>query len=893
MKSHKKIILLALTIMLSKFIFSSHNRAGEITYKWLFGYTYEIVITTYTNTNQTTADRCYDTLYFGDGTSEAVARINGTTGSLCGPGVGDGVMIATSIKLNIYKTTHTFPGPNCYTLTMSDPNRNADVLNIPNSASVPFFIKSELCIGSFSGPNSSPVLTNPPIDNACTGSCFQHNAGAFDTDGDSLSYELTNCLGDLGQPVFGYTIPFGVSIDAVTGDFSWCSPTMIGEYNFAFIIREWRKDMDGVYHQVGYVLRDMQVLVGSCTNIAPVIQNLDDVCVTAGDCVNVNVTATDMNVSQALTFSSYGGPYVLSNSPATFTSTPSTSPANGTFSWQTVCKHVRLQPYMVTFKVEDNGQDVSLIDFETFFITVIAPPPTNLTAQPSGTSMVLTWNNSVCDDSTGNYIYKYLIYRADSCINWSPDQCERGVPASSGYTLIGYTNGLNDTTFIDNNNGLGLNHGTEYGYIVVGLYGDGSQTYASAPVCNHLLKDIPILTNADVRSTSATTGDIFVSWAKPVVDASNPDKLDTIANPGPYEFRLFQHSGFTGTFTQIHSITKQYFAQLSSLADTTYTSSGFNTTAQPYTYKVEFYCNGALKGSTQTASSVFLTVTGLDNRIKLDWNYQTPWTDYMFHVYRESAPGSGIWNFLDSTALKTYTDSNLVNGQTYCYKILSKGQYSDPSIIRPLLNWSQEVCAQPVDLEPPCQPAMLLTGNCSTVEVQLQWSNPNNYCSDDAVRYKVYYKPSLDDPFGLLDSITVISDTIYVYDGNNSIAGCFAVTAIDSFNNESPIVNEVCLDNCPEYELPNIITINGDHVNDSLIPVKNKFVKDIDLKIYDRWGVLVFETTDPQINWNGKNILSKQLCTNGTYFYVCIVNEIRLKGIESRTLKGWIQVIDK
>ena len=139
-------------------LFASHNRAGEITYKWLYGYTYEIVITTYTNTFNTNADRCYDTLYFGDGTSQAVPRINGVTGNLCAQNVGDGVMIDTWIKLNIYKTTHTFPGPNCYTLTMSDPNRNQGVLNIPNSLSIPFFIKSELCIGSFSGPNSSPIL---------------------------------------------------------------------------------------------------------------------------------------------------------------------------------------------------------------------------------------------------------------------------------------------------------------------------------------------------------------------------------------------------------------------------------------------------------------------------------------------------------------------------------------------------------------------------------------------------------------------------------------------------------------------------------------------------------------------------------------------------------------
>ncbi|MFN5183842.1 MAG: gliding motility-associated C-terminal domain-containing protein [Bacteroidota bacterium] len=893
MRSFLKSIFFLSFICFCFFARASHNRAGEITYKWLFGYTYEIVITTYTNTYNTNADRCYDTLYFGDGTSEAVPRINGITGNLCSPGVGDGVMIDTWIKLNIYKTTHTFPGPNCYLLTMADPNRNAGVQNIPNSSSVPFFIKSELCIGSFSGPNSSPILTNPPIDDACVGNCFVHNAGAFDIDGDSLSYELATCLGAQGLPVFGYIIPSGVSIDPVTGDFLWCSPTLQGEYNFAFIIREWRKNMDGVYSQVGYVLRDMQVTVGACNNVPPSLQNLNDTCIEAGTTLVIPVSASDQDITQTLTLTSYGGPYTLSNSPSSFVSTPSQTPVNGVFTWSTNCQHVRLQPYMVTFKVEDNDNMIPLVDFETFFITIVAPGPTNVTAQPNGTSMVLTWNNGTCNGSTGNYIYKYLIYRIDSCINWQHSACERGVPSWLGMTLIGYTNGLNDTAFIDNNNGLGLVHGTNYSYVVVGLYGDGAQTYASTPVCNHLLRDVPVITNADVIKTSNSSGEINVIWVKPIVEASNPDKLDTLANPGPYEFRLLQSSGFNTVFTPIYSVIKPYFANLNSSPDTSYTSQLLNTVSGPYTYRVDFYCNGTLKGSTQTASSTFLTAQASDNEVQLQWNFVTPWTNFKFYIYREISPGSSSWVLIDSTSQKFYIDSGLINGQQYCYKILCKGKYSDTSIVSPLLNNSEEVCATPVDQEPPCQPEMNVEGSCLSSSVIITWKNPNNYCSDDAVMYKIYFQSSEDNTLKILDSTTNINDTVYVFDGENSIAGCFAVTAIDSFGNESIILNKFCTDNCPEYELPNIITLNGDGINDFFIPVKNKYIKSVELKIYDRWGTLVFETENPAVNWDGKNIKNSLNCVNGTYFYTCTVNEIWLSGIKSRDIKGWLQIIDK
>jgi hypothetical protein len=58
--------------------------------------------------------------------------------------------------------------------------------------------------------------------------------------------------------------------------------------------------------------------------------------------------------------------------------------------------------------------------------------------------------------------------------------------------------------------------------------------------------------------------------------------------------------------------------------------------------------------------------------------------------------------------------------------------------------------------------------------------------------------------------------------------------------------------------------------------------------IYDRWGNLVFETTNPRIGWNGKNTKSNAECDDGVFYYVCKVNEIKLKGIAPRTIKGYI-----
>lgn len=49
-------------------------------------------------------------------------------------------------------------------------------------------------------------------------------------------------------------------------------------------------------------------------------------------------------------------------------------------------------------------------------------------------------------------------------------------------------------------------------------------------------------------------------------------------------------------------------------------------------------------------------------------------------------------------------------------------------------------------------------------------------------------------------------------------------------------------------------------------------------------GNLVFETNDPDINWDGKNINSGKPVPDGVYFYLCEVYEWRLEGLTSRLL---------
>jgi gliding motility-associated-like protein len=124
----------------------------------------------------------------------------------------------------------------------------------------------------------------------------------------------------------------------------------------------------------------------------------------------------------------------------------------------------------------------------------------------------------------------------------------------------------------------------------------------------------------------------------------------------------------------------------------------------------------------------------------------------------------------------------------------------------------------------------------------------------------------------------------------NTMAGCYAIAAVDSFQNET-VSDTFCIDDCSNYSLPNVFTPGGDGRNDFFRPFPYAFVESIDMKIYNRWGLKIFETTDPDILWDGTNQDTKLNCSDGVYYYVCTVNEIRLTGIVPRDLHGFIHLL--
>lgn len=206
-----------------------------------------------------------DSVCFGDGVNGRLLRSNGPCNGFCTP-YCDGLSLAPGIKKNEYLTQHTYPGPGSYKLCFRQPNRNAGINNISNSVNVLFQLESYLVISTFSGPNNSPVFSNPPVVFGCLNNgCFLYNPGATDHDGDSLSYEV---IPYTQMP--GATLPgAGMStftVHPVTGTVSWCNPSQAGDYNFTLRVTEWQK-ASGNYSMAGFVDRDIQISMSVCTGV--------------------------------------------------------------------------------------------------------------------------------------------------------------------------------------------------------------------------------------------------------------------------------------------------------------------------------------------------------------------------------------------------------------------------------------------------------------------------------------------------------------------------------------------------------------------------------------------------------------------------------------------------
>ncbi|MEX0966735.1 MAG: gliding motility-associated C-terminal domain-containing protein [Bacteroidia bacterium] len=237
-------------------------------------------------------------------------------------------------------------------------------------------------------------------------------------------------------------------------------------------------------------------------------------------------------------------------------------------------------------------------------------------------------------------------------------------------------------------------------------------------------------------------------------------------------------------------------------------------------------------------SSYIYTVTVVDNDyLKLVWQRYSKDDYYMYKILRKKNNPDSEFEVLhtikniDDTTFFDYSAD--VHNHSYCYVVTNVDQCFLQSASG---NFSCSIH---------------LSGESVPFEHYLDWNKYEKW-KGGVREYEVIRR----DPYNP-DSVVIITEQhmLQTIDKNlNLDVGLYWYRIIghegDKGLGAESVSNEIELVQAPELYVPNVFSPNDDESNDlwNMVPV---FVKDFEVKVYNRWGERVFHSNDRHDRWNG------------------------------------------
>jgi len=226
----------------------------------------------------------------------------------------------------------------------------------------------------------------------------------------------------------------------------------------------------------------------------------------------------------------------------------------------------------------------------------------------------------------------------------------------------------------------------------------------------------------------------------------------------------------------------------------------------------------------------------------------------------------------NGTGLFTFDPGTMTMDETY-YAFRTVGQ-PDANGVPNLTNPCTDTCSsQPIVFHAP--PNVDISGDSSLCEggiMTLTASGANTYVWND----------------GSTSAVKAIKSLEEIHEGTYSVIGTDQHLCINE-DSVAVVVRPQQSEGCCKLQLPNAFTPNGDGANDSFIPLLPDCsnLEFAEMRIYSRWGELVFHSTNNDDRWDGTNPNGAP-ASSDTYVFTY---RYRLEGDEEKTQKGEITLL--
>ncbi len=406
--------------------------------------------------------------------------------------------------------------------------------------------------------------------------------------------------------------------------------------------------------------------------------------------------------------------------------------------------------------------------------------------------------------------------------------------AGSGFTVLHTSNTIGDTAYTD---------------VTASTL---TQSYSFAldvlDVCNKSSAPGAIHSSIYLQASSSAPGLIQLTW--------NPY---TGWTGGVQEYRIYRAAGLTA----VPSF-------LTTVPGNSTTFSDPNLCEGDYCYIVEAIMTGgtftsfsnracAVAQSSASTTPIDLSNVTVDygaNNIVVNWGTTTnPANNYVIDRQQDNQPWVSNYQVITGGTTNTYRDLNVdVMASSYSYRV----RYTD-------------TCGN-VNTNSNIGKSILLNAQVEKVfnrDINLSWTRYSDWGTGGVAQYDVYQRNNTTGVLSLIGSSTDTSfvDTSALRFGISFDGFCYLVIARKSGGtvSDSSASNISCTLFPSTMYLPTAFTPGGkDNLNNTYRAV-GMSLGAFNMKIFDRFGNLVFESTDPNEGWNGQVNNTGGECPQGMY----------------------------